>query len=57
MLRHNISLLALLVVGFCIGTASGEVNWPQWRGPQANGHSAENGLPVKWSAADIVWKT
>ena len=55
--RYNISLFALLVVGFCIGTAGGEANWPQWRGPQANGHSAETGLPVKWSAADIAWKT
>jgi outer membrane protein assembly factor BamB len=32
-------------------------NWPQWRGPQANGISGEKGLPVKWSPAEnIAWK-
>ena len=37
-------------------TAAGE-NWPAWRGPQANGHSRERGLPVKWSREENVrWK-
>jgi outer membrane protein assembly factor BamB len=32
-------------------------NWPQWRGPQLNGHSAETNLPVKWSKTEgITWK-
>ena len=32
-------------------------NWPQWRGPSANGTSPETGLPVRWSATDnIAWK-
>jgi outer membrane protein assembly factor BamB len=32
-------------------------NWPQWRGPQLNGTSAETGLPLKWSAAEnVAWK-
>ncbi|MEM7234940.1 MAG: PQQ-binding-like beta-propeller repeat protein, partial [Planctomycetota bacterium] len=31
-------------------------NWPQWRGPQNNGISAESG-PVKWSATEnVAWK-
>lgn len=34
--------------------AGGESNWPRWRGPQQDGHTAEQ-LPVKWSAADIAW--
>ena len=34
-----------------------ETNWPRWRGPQGNGHSSETGLPVKWSASDVAWKT
>jgi outer membrane protein assembly factor BamB len=34
-----------------------EANWPRWRGPQQDGHSAETELPVKWSADNIVWKT
>jgi hypothetical protein len=32
-------------------------DWPQWRGPQRNGHSTENGLPLRWSPTDVVWKT
>ena len=32
-------------------------NWPQWRGPQLNGVSAEKGLPTKWTTEDnIAWK-
>ena len=32
-------------------------NWPQWRGPSANGISAETNLPVQWSATEnITWK-
>src|SRR5688572_1399106 len=32
-------------------------NWPQWRGPDLNGVSAERNLPLKWSAAEnITWK-
>jgi outer membrane protein assembly factor BamB len=32
-------------------------NWPRWRGPQQNGHTADAGLPVEWSADNIIWKT
>ena len=40
------------------GLARGETNWPQFRGPGADGHSAATGLPVSWSEQDnVVWKT
>jgi outer membrane protein assembly factor BamB len=32
-------------------------NWPRWRGPAGDGHSAEKNLPVKWGPSDIAWKT
>lgn len=32
-------------------------NWPQWRGPHGDGHSRENGLPVRWDATSVVWRT
>lgn len=33
-------------------------NWPQFRGPDGNGHSDARGLPLKWSEEEnIVWKT
>jgi outer membrane protein assembly factor BamB len=32
-------------------------NWPQWRGPKFDNHSAEKGLPTEWSAdKNVVWK-
>lgn len=40
-------------------TASGPgANWPQWRGPDGQGISAEKNLPVEWSdKKNIQWKT
>ena len=32
-------------------------NWPSWRGPEGNGISAENGLPVRWNQEEnIAWR-
>ncbi len=32
-------------------------NWPQWRGPKFDGHSAEKGLPTEWGAEkNVAWK-
>jgi outer membrane protein assembly factor BamB len=32
--------------------------WPQFRGPQANGHTDGTGLPLTWNAEkNVVWKT
>lgn len=33
-------------------------DWPQWRGPRGDGHSAETGVPVRWSRTEnIAWAT
>lgn len=50
-------LAVLLACGVAFGfAAAGDRNaraadWPQWRGPQRNGLSAETGLNLKWPAA------
>jgi outer membrane protein assembly factor BamB len=32
-------------------------NWPQWRGPQNDGSSAEKGLPTEWGPdKNVLWK-
>jgi outer membrane protein assembly factor BamB len=32
-------------------------DWPHWRGPQANGISAEQTLPIRWGTTEnIAWK-
>jgi outer membrane protein assembly factor BamB len=55
MLKSRI-LTALAAVAICSGTLSAE-NWPSWRGPQGNGVSAEQGLPVTWGPdQNIAWK-
>ena len=47
---------ASLVLAFGALPARAE-NWPQWRGPSANGLSAELNLPVRWSLTEnITWK-
>jgi outer membrane protein assembly factor BamB len=38
------------------GPASAD-NWPQWRGPKNDGHSAEKNLPTEWGPdKNVVWK-
>jgi len=52
-----ILLLTLTLLNSNAG-ASGGSNWPQWRGPDGQGVSAEIGLPTEWSdAKNVKWKT
>jgi outer membrane protein assembly factor BamB len=45
--------LLLAAVG---GPAVAE-NWPQWRGPKNDGHSAEKNLPTEWGPEkNVAWK-
>lgn len=49
LLLHALLLLAT--------TTSNAGNWPQFRGPNAQGRSSETGLPLKWSATEnVAWK-
>ena len=34
----------------------GEVNWPAWGGPKGTSHTDETGLPLSWSADNVLWK-
>ena len=49
-----------LVAGLCVGRTdllSAADEWPQFRGPDANGHSTATGLPLTWSETEHVrWK-
>lgn len=52
-------LLTMAVVAF-FGVAKLDAadEWPRFRGPDANGHSYAEGLPLKWSEDENVrWKT
>jgi len=37
-------------------TATADVNWPGWRGPQSNGTAAPGNYPTKWDPEDVLWK-
>jgi outer membrane protein assembly factor BamB len=50
------SMLVLTVMLATRASVSAE-DWPQFRGPGGQGHSAETGLPIEWGEAkNIVWK-
>ncbi|HEX4143742.1 MAG TPA: PQQ-binding-like beta-propeller repeat protein [Pirellulales bacterium] len=41
-----------------VTAASDAEDWPQFRGPDGQGHSAESNLPIEWSESkNIAWKT
>ncbi len=54
--------LGAALVTSCVSTSqppkfAGE-NWPRFRGPNGQGHSAETDLPLNWSGtSNLVWKT
>jgi len=48
----------LLILVFCLVSASGQDNWTHFRGSNLNGISADSLVPVTWSdSTNIVWKT
>src|SRR5260221_6178297 len=57
--RRDVAVFAILPI-LCILVRSSirAEEWPQFRGPDGQGHSSERGLPVEWSESrNIVWKT
>lgn len=50
-------VLFSLVVAFTTNAATGQENWPAWRGAQADGVASGANYPVKWSTdQNVVWK-
>ena len=48
--------IALLLTGIGVGVRAED--WPQFRGPTGQGHSAERGVPLDWSESrNVTWKT
>src|SRR5262245_58407049 len=53
-----VCLLTLLASQYSSSDAAGSSNWPQWRGPDAQGVSNEKNLPSEWSETkNVLWKT
>ena len=54
---RRISGLLLALVLAADGGAAVAQDWPQFRGPDGQGHSTERGLPVEWSESqNVAWK-
>jgi outer membrane protein assembly factor BamB len=50
-------IVAVLILAVAAISVHAE-DWPQFRGPTGQGHSAERGLPLAWSETrNVVWKT
>ncbi len=50
-----VALMACLILA---SAALGAENWPQFRGPDGDGHSDAKGLPLTWSeTSHVKWKT
>ena len=50
-------LIAMLAV-FGLVTVGAGADWPQWRGPDGEGHAVAKNLPVTWSETqNVAWKT
>ncbi len=53
---YHTGFLCLICAAALVGPAFAE-NWPQWRGPQLDGVSTEQNLPVRWSTAEnVAWR-
>jgi len=51
-------VLLLLVAGASTRSAAPPADWPNFRGPDGSGISAETNLPTQWSPSEnIAWKT
>ena len=58
MRRSGAALSAALLAPALFGVAVRAEDWPQFRGPAGQGHSAEVGLPTEWSEShNVVWKS
>ena len=51
------TLLLLALICLPSGALAQSTDWPQWRGADLDGHSADTKLPTTWSASqNVVWK-
>ncbi len=48
--------MGIAVFSLAVVQVQAQEDWPQWRGPQGQGHAETTGLPSEWSAEEnVVW--
>lgn len=52
------SLVPILILPLlaAAAVAADDADWPNWRGPDANGSRATGKYPVRWDATNVLWK-
>ena len=51
-------VIAILAALFGLSYIAAAAEWPQWRGPDGEGHAVVTNLPVTWSESqNVAWKT
>ncbi len=45
------------LLGLVVQLPSVAGDWPMWRGPRLDGHSADRGFPLRVDAPSLAWKT
>jgi outer membrane protein assembly factor BamB len=55
-MQNAISRTSIVALAALIAASAQSADWPQWRGPEANGSSRETGLPFRWSPTEnVAW--
>lgn len=54
---YRFSCIVVVLLAFSSAAVCSTADWPQFRGPSANGVSNETGLPETWdSTSNVLWK-
>ena len=50
-------IMGTLILGLVVCSPAASADWPQFRGPDGQGHATATGLPVTWSETEnVTWK-
>ncbi len=56
--KTTMRLIDLSLLVFLITSPLHSADWPQFRGPDGQGHSDAKGIPIEWSEGkNIAWKS
>jgi outer membrane protein assembly factor BamB len=55
-LRRYNTIMMLLAASLLLTPAAGGADWPRFRGPNGQGISHTENIPIKWSEQDYEWK-
>ena len=57
MKKHYMILILSVSFSCSLTLNAADLNWPSWRGPNANGSTESGGFPTQWTIESLAWKT